>query len=95
MVSTLTTKFATGTIVSTPGAIEVMQRTDTDPASLLSRRQQGDWGELDPQDAAANDLAVNDEGRLLSVCVLSDQARVWLITEADRSASTFLLPCEY
>jgi hypothetical protein len=95
MLSTVIPKFATGTIVSTPGAIEAMQRTDTDPASLLSRHQQGDWGELDPPDAAANDLAVNDEGRLLSVYVLSDQTRVWLITEADRSASTFLLPCEY
>ncbi len=95
MLSTLIPKFATGTIVSTPGALHAMQRTGTEPASLLSRHQQGDWGELDPQDAAANDQAVKDTGRLLSVYVLPDQTRIWLITEADRSASTFLLPCEY
>jgi len=52
----------------------------------------GDWGDVSPDDAQANEDAIKDELRILSAYRLKDQTKVWIITEADRSATTFLLP---
>jgi len=61
---------------------------------LLERHRAGDWGDLDPEDWAANDLARVGGGRLLSAYQLGP-TRVWCITEADRSVTTVLLPSDY
>ena len=65
-------------------------------SSTWPRHAAGDWGELDSEDQAANGWAVvfGDE-RLLSAYRLADTTRIWVITEADRSATTVLLPEEY
>lgn len=91
----LTAKFDLGRVVSTPGA---MARISTeDMTAALERHTSGDWGDVDAEDKAANDAALQDGGRLLSVYPIhgTSEEKFWLITEADRSATTFLLPEEY
>jgi hypothetical protein len=55
----------------------------------------GDWGVVDAEDKQANDEALKSGERLLSAYVIKSGERVWVITEADRSATTLLLPDEY
>ena len=62
--------------------------------TALHRHSQGDWGELLPEDAIANDLALEQGGRLFSAYGLG-RDRFWVITEADRSLTTVLLPNDY
>jgi hypothetical protein len=63
--------------------------------SFLSRHISGDWGEVDEHDRRENELSVAQGFRLLSAYTLSTGTKVWIITEADRSATTLLLPSEY
>jgi hypothetical protein len=90
-------KFPLGSLAATPGVVE-MFHPDTSFA-CLERHRTGDWGDVTFEDAALNDAAVNGGGRLLSTYTVStrsgDPARLWFITEADRSATTALLPDEY
>ena len=55
----------------------------------------GDWGDVTPDDRAANDDAVRSGERLLSVCQSATGTTFWVLTEADRSATTVLLPDDY
>lgn len=88
-------RFALGQVVSTPGALEKLEETGTDALQLLARHGRGDWGDLDKEDLKANNDALAHGGRLFSAYKLPDGGKVWVITEADRSATTFLLPEEY
>ena len=69
--------------------------SDSLVASLLARHVSGDWGQLDAEDQAANEQALAYGTRILSAYDLATGERVWIITEADRSATTLLLPSEY
>jgi hypothetical protein len=95
------TSFALGSIVATPGALEAT--TNAQRIDYLNRHANGEWGVVCPEDAAANDAAVKDESRILSAYPI-DPAKpckgfgdncLWIITESDRSVTTFLLPSEY
>jgi hypothetical protein len=88
-------KFEPGRIVSTPGALQAMEEAGENPASLLLRHLSGDWGELDEHDIRENEFSLEHGLRLLSAYRLSNGTKIWIITEADRSATTFLLPEEY
>ena len=94
-------KFALGLVLMTPGAVATIQQVAGDSylrfaANLVARHQSGDWGEVGPEDAAENELSVRQGFRILSAYDLpGDAARIWIITEADRSATTLLLPTEY
>lgn len=88
-------KLALGTIVATPGALELLERAGVAPARLLQRHAAGDWGELSAEDWQANERAVRDGDRVLSAYPVGDGERVWIITEWDRSATTILRPEEY
>ena len=88
-------KFEPGQIVSTSGALHAMKEAGDNPASLLLRHVSGDWGELDAHDIQENEFALEHGLRLLSAYRLSDGTKIWVITESDRSATTFLLPEEY
>jgi len=88
-----TAKFRLGRIVATPHALEVI--TSDDILRGISRHQAGDWGEVDAEDRATNDLAVVNRTRILSVYRSAKNAKFWIITEADRSATTVLLPEDY
>ncbi len=89
--------FRLGRIVATPAALAAIEAAGgpSVSAALLRRHLAGDWGDLDTEDLDANHRALNDGARLLSAYVLPTGERVWIITEADRSATTFLLPADY
>ena len=90
------TRFELGRVLITPGAKQAMDEAGISFASLLSRHAAGDWGELDEEDKAANDSALaSGEDRILSSYPLLTNEKIWIITEADRSATTALLPSEY
>jgi hypothetical protein len=93
--TTTTTRFALGRILATPGAINAMKDAGESPLRLLKRHANGDFGNLHEDDVRANELAIRRGMRVLSAYVLSTEERVWVITEADRSATTILLPEEY
>jgi hypothetical protein len=84
-----------GVVVSTPGALAALEEARTKPSELLRRHSEGDWGELPPEDARENALSLELVWRVLSSYPLATGARVWVLTEADRSATTLLLPEEY
>ncbi|MGH9631735.1 MAG: hypothetical protein ACRD7E_25795 [Bryobacteraceae bacterium] len=88
-------KFALGQIVATPGALDALQQTGESPWTFLARHVSGDWGDLNDEDRREIELSLIGGFRLLSAYRLSDQTKIWIITEADRSATTLLLPSEY
>lgn len=88
--------FEVGRLVATPAALEVLERNDPELVLiLLSRHASGDWGDVDREDAAANTRAVTTGHRLVSSYDLGDGVKLWIITEADRSVTTVLLPSDY
>ena len=87
--------FPLGHIVATPGALVALERVGVLVEALLDRHGRGEWGDLGEDDRQTNVQALTSGERLLSAYVLPDATRVWIITEADRSATTLLLPTEY
>lgn len=84
-----------GQLVSTPGALDALAKAGQNGAELFDHHRRGDWGEVNGEDWAANDRAITEGDRILSAYRLRDQTKVWIITEADRSVTTILLPDEY
>jgi hypothetical protein len=62
---------------------------------FLSRHLLGDWGDLGEEDKKENEFSVLNNFRILSAYTLTTSVKIWIITEADRSATTILLPEEY
>ena len=60
----------------------------------LKRHAAGDWGDLGEQDKRENDYALGKYLRLFSAYNYRNK-KIWIITEADRSATTVLFPDEY
>lgn len=60
----------------------------------LQRYSQGDWGGLSEADKQSNDEAIQTGDRILAAYETT-KGRIWIITEADRSATTVLFPEEY
>lgn len=87
--------FVCGQILATPGALAAMEHGHIEAATLLERHGCGDWGDICSEDWSQNTQALEHGGRLFSVYAISDSARIWIITEADRSITTLLLPEEY
>ena len=88
-----TAKFRMGRIVSTPNALQSL--TSDDIHIAIARHQAGDWGDLDAEDCQANDQALVNGARILSVYHAANGTTFWIITEADRSSSCILLPEDY
>lgn len=87
--------FPLGQVVATPGALEAMEQYAINALDLIQRHQSGDWGSVPPSDAEENDKSVANGWRILSSYPISDDQNIWIITEADRSVTTLLLPEEY
>jgi hypothetical protein len=87
--------FELGQIVATPGALRAIQKAEQLPAEFLDRHVAGDWGELDDEDKQENEFSVRNGFRILSAYTTSAGDKIWIITEADRSATTLLLPEDY
>ena len=84
-----------GRVVATPGALEAFAVAAENYFLYLARHAGGDWGDVCPEDARANDQALREGTRLLSAYTLQGGTRIWIITEADRSSTCVLLPEEY
>lgn len=89
------TLFPLGKTLATPGAVALLQELELSPFEFIARHWQGDWGNLDPEDVQANAAALRYGYRLLSSYEIGANQKLWIITEADRSATTLLLPEEY
>lgn len=87
--------FPLGRVLATPRALEALSSSGVTALSLLGRHQQGDWGQLSAEDAKANSRSILLGSRILSSYEIDQRQRVWIITEADRSVTTLLLPEEY
>lgn len=87
--------FQLGCLVATPGALEAFAEAGESPLSYIAKHAQGDWGELDKEDVQENQFSLENGFRLLSAYHLMNGTKFWIITEADRSATTVLLPSEY
>ena len=88
-------KLSLGRIVATPGALEALGEANQNPFEFLERHQAGDWGELCEEDKRENEFSVRNGFRILSAYRTRNNVTIWLITEADRSVTTLLLPHEY
>ena len=88
-------RFPLGRIVAAPGALKAFQEAGQEPTTFLARHITGDWGDLDEHDRQENESSVAQGLRILSAYSLSTGERIWIITEADRSVTTLLLPSEY
>lgn len=88
-------RFHPGRLLITPGALALIEASGVSILSLLARHLTGDWGDVSKADAAENELSLVHGFRLLSAYKLTSGQRIWIITEADRSATTILLPDEY
>jgi hypothetical protein len=88
-------KFELGQLVATPGAREALSRNRMDEHQFVHRHQLGDWGDVGSGAALENECAMSQGQEILSAYTLDDGTRLWIITEADRSATTILLLEEY
>jgi len=86
-------RFELGQVVITASANEVLDAIDV--LLAIKRHHQGDWGDLDPHDKRENEFSMKNGLRLLSVYKDREGTTFWIITEADRSVTTILLPSDY
>ena len=85
--------FRLGQIVATPNALSKLSQDDI--LRGIKRHQSGDWGDVDTHDREANDSALTGGTRLFSVYHSARGLKFWIITEADRSVTTVLMPEDY
>ena len=95
MISEQKPLFHLGQTVATPAALDALIASCESPALFLDRHVRGDWGELCEEDREANNQAVIHGERILSAYQTKQGVKLWVITEANRSVTTFLLPDEY
>ena len=91
--STLNAKFDFGALITTPGASEKLKHTDI--LGGLFRHIEGDFGDISEGDKQLNEEAIKNGGCIHSEYHTADGTKFWIITEADRSCTTILLPEEY
>ena len=88
-------KFDLGLMLITPGAEQVIRESGSTYVEFIERHARGDWGDLSKRDKKANERALQDGSRIFSAYHTSRGKKLWVITEADRRATTILLPEEY
>ena len=87
--------FELGQIVATPGTLAALRKAGQQPGEFLTRHVHGDWGDLSDEDRKENDYSLEHGFRLLSSYRTNSGDKLWIVTEADRSVTTLLLPEEY
>jgi hypothetical protein len=90
----MTAPLPLGKVVATPGALKLLSEMGKDPFGYIARHAAGDWGDLCAFDRRQNEIALRNGYRVFSSYEMIT-GRVWIITEADRSITTILLPEEY
>jgi len=88
-------RFPLGQLVATRGALAAMNEGAGSFWPYITRHSKGDWGAICQEDRLENELSLKYGLRLLSAYTLPGGKRIWIITEADRSATTILTPEEY
>jgi hypothetical protein len=94
-------KFSLGSVVATPGTLAALEEANQDALHFLGLHVTGAWGDLCIEDRQANEAAIAHEGnvkrqaRVVSSYRTRTNAKLWVITESDRSVTTLLLPEEY
>jgi hypothetical protein len=88
-------RFPLGRTLITPGAQEALYEAGQGASEFLTRHLQLEQGELDEDDHRENLFSVDKPLRIFSAFKTALDVKVWVITEADRSATTILLPSEY
>jgi hypothetical protein len=83
-----------GRVVATPEALNLLMDAGEDAFDYLARHATGDWGELCSFDRRQNEVALRDGNRVLSSYPVGE-GKIWVITEANRSVTTILLPEDY
>jgi hypothetical protein len=83
-----------GKVLATPGATKLLLEAGEHPFDYLARHATGDWGDLCEQDREENELSLEHGWRIVSSYPVGEKS-IWVITEADRSVTTILLPEEY
>jgi len=91
--SNVVQRFALGRLVATANALAQIPADDM--LAALARHASGDWGDVCPEDWQANEHALRCGSRLLSVFHTEGGTKFWIITEADRSVTTVLMPEDY
>lgn len=89
--------FEMGHTVATAGAMALLEERDQQHLlqSVIHRHIYGDWGDVCDEDWRANEQALQDGERLVSIYQVDSDLTLWVITEADRSQTTVMLPEEY
>jgi hypothetical protein len=88
-------RFALGQIVATPGALDAIEEAGQLPRDFINGHARLEQGELSDDDYRENLYSVDKQLRIFSAYKTVKGEKLWLITEADRSATTILLPSEY
>ena len=91
----MTKKFELGQVVATPAALEALEHSGQEPTFFLAKHSAGDWGDIVEDDRESNEQALREGGRLVSLYLTLKSEALLVITEADRSVTTILLPDEY
>ena len=89
----MTARFNPGRMLITASAQRTLAGPDV--AAAVVRHLAGDWGDVCDEDREENELSLKEGFRLFSVYHAADGTKFWIITEADRSATTVLLPEDY
>jgi hypothetical protein len=87
--------FELGQIVATPSALAVLKKARQQAGKFLTRHVHREWGDVPDEDRRENEYSLEHGFRLLSAYRTNAGDRLWIITEADRSLTTFLFPEEY
>jgi hypothetical protein len=90
-----TTTVTLGRVVATPGALAALEQAQESYLGYLARHTGRDYGDISPEDWEENEFSIKQELRVLSSYALQNGTIIWIITEADRSVTTILLPEEY
>ena len=93
-------KFPLGRLVMTTHLEEVLKESDPENwqeelNKMVVQHAMGEWGEMSEEDVEINEDGLKNEGRLMSAYTTSQGVKLWIITEADRSVTTCLLPHDY
>ena len=99
MIANIASTFPLGTLAMTRGVNDKVAENEAFAAFVLGsikRHASGDWGNMCPEDKTENELALkHGDLRLFSAYESPSLPKIWIITEADRSATTVLFPDEY
>ena len=87
--------FSLGKVCATPGLIDALRENAQNPLYFLARHVKGDWSEMDEHDQQENTHALTNGTRIFSSYRMKNGQKLYVITEADRSVTTLLLPSEY